>query len=71
MRNDATELLSAAAVAERLGLHKATVYRYVHEGQIPALRLGEDGPLRIRSDVLERWLAAHPVTPKEEYGRAA
>jgi excisionase family DNA binding protein len=69
VRNDATVLLSVGEVAERLGVHRATVYRYVHEGELPALRLGEDGPLRVRSDVVERWLV--PVTPKEEHGRAA
>jgi excisionase family DNA binding protein len=70
--NDATDLLSAAAVAERLGVHRATVYRYVQEGELPAIRLGEDGPLRIRSDVLEQWLAQYPVVPREEmsHGRA-
>ena len=72
MRNDATVLLSVGEVAERLGVHRATVYRYVHEGELPALRLGEDGPYRVRSDVLERWLV--PVTPPREetyHGRTA
>jgi excisionase family DNA binding protein len=64
MRNDANVLLSVGEVAERLGVHRATAYRYIHSGELPALRLGEAGPYRIRSDVLERWLV--PVTPREE-----
>jgi excisionase family DNA binding protein len=67
MRNDATELLSVGEVAERLGVHRATVYRYVHGGELPALRLGEDGPYRIRSDVLDQWLVpVNPPQPREE-----
>jgi excisionase family DNA binding protein len=73
MRNDATVLLSVGEVAERLGLHKATIYRYVHEGSLPALRLGETGPWRIRSDRLEEWLQRYPAAPREEtyHGRTA
>jgi excisionase family DNA binding protein len=69
MFNGATELLSPSEVARLLGVHKATVYRRIHEGEIRAIRLGEDGPLRVRSDELERWLARYPVVPREEsYG---
>jgi excisionase family DNA binding protein len=73
MFNDETlTLLSPADVARLLGVHRASVYRYINEGGRKALRLGhEPGPLRIRSDQLAKWLAAHPVTPKEEHGRAA
>jgi excisionase family DNA binding protein len=73
MFNDETlRLLSPTDVARLLGVCRATAYRRIHSGEIPALRLGETGPLRVRSDQLERWLAAHPVTPKEEeHGRAA
>jgi excisionase family DNA binding protein len=70
--NDETlRLLSPADVARLLGVCRATAYRRIHSGEIPALRLGETGPLRVRSDQLEKWLAAHPVNPKEEHGRAA
>lgn len=65
MFNEASKLLSVAQVAELLGVHPATVYRYVAGGELPAIRLGEDGPLRIRADVLERWLQKYPTAPKE------
>jgi excisionase family DNA binding protein len=59
-------LLSVGEVAERLGVHRATVYRYVHSGELPALRLGEDGPYRVRSDRLEEWIQRYPAVPREE-----
>jgi excisionase family DNA binding protein len=60
MFNEAT-LLSPAKVAQLLGLHRASVYRRINTGELPAIRLGEDGPLRVRSDELEAWLKRHPV----------
>jgi excisionase family DNA binding protein len=54
-------LLSPTEVAELLGVHRASVYRRINSGELPAIRLGEDGPLRIRSDELEAWLAANPA----------
>lgn len=71
MFNDATELLSPSEVARLLGVHRASVYRYINAGELPAIRLGEDGPLRVRSDVLERWLQQYPAARREEsYDRA-
>lgn len=72
MFNDETlRLLSPAEVARLLGVCRATAYRRIHSGELRAVRLGQDGPLRVRSDVLEMWLAQNPVTAKEEHGRAA
>jgi excisionase family DNA binding protein len=50
-----------AEVAEVLGLHRGSIYRKIQSGELPAIRLGEDGPLRIRSDQLDEWLAANAV----------
>ena len=55
-----TPLLTIPQVARRLGLHRDTVYRKVAAGEIPALRLGENGPLRVPADELERWLYRDP-----------
>ena len=52
----ATEFLTVSEVARRLRVHEATIYRKVSAGEIPALRLGERGPLRIPADEFERWL---------------
>jgi excisionase family DNA binding protein len=47
-------------VARELGQHEATVYRKVHDGTLPAVRLGGGrSALRIRRSDLERFL-----TPK-------
>ena len=42
-------------VAERLGLERNTVYRFLHEGTIPAVQLGRKW--LISESRLERWLA--------------
>jgi excisionase family DNA binding protein len=56
-----TSLLSVAQVARRLNVSKPTLYRRIWEGQIPAVRVGDQvGPLRVREDELERWLYGDP-----------
>jgi excisionase family DNA binding protein len=66
LSNATRTLFSPAEVAELLGVHRASVYRRINSCELPAIRLGEDGPLRIRSDRLEDWLAANPAVPREE-----
>jgi excisionase family DNA binding protein len=61
-----TELLSVGEVAKLLRLHPHSVYRKINTGELPAVRLGEDGALRVRSDELETWLAANAVSRGEE-----
>jgi excisionase family DNA binding protein len=53
-------LLSIAEVATKLGCSKASVYRRVRAGELPASRLG-DGltPFRISERELVDWLEAH------------
>ena len=54
-----TNLLSVSDVARRLNVSKPTVYRRIWEGQIPALRIGDEiGPLRVPEHELDRWLYA-------------
>jgi excisionase family DNA binding protein len=53
-------LMRVKEVAQELGQHEATVYRKVHDGTLPAVRLGGGrSALRIRRSDLERFL-----TPK-------
>jgi excisionase family DNA binding protein len=66
LSNATRTLLSPAEVAQILGLHRASVYRRINSGELPAIRLGEDGPLRVRSDQLEDWLTRHPAVPRGE-----
>jgi excisionase family DNA binding protein len=64
-----TEFLSPAEVARRLAVHRATVYRWIHTGELPAVRLGQGGTtLRVRADTLDAWLSP---TPEGEHSDAA
>ena len=62
----APKLLRVPEAAERLGISKATVYRWIDEGRLPAVQLGRRGsPLRVPAAELEEWLALNHVTPAE------
>jgi excisionase family DNA binding protein len=52
------ELLTVKEVARLLRLAEHTVYRRMHRGQIPAIRIGDDdmAPLRIPRDELYAML---------------
>ena len=55
-------LLTVSEVADRLALSRASVYRKVHAGEIPAVRLGGDGnSLRVPERELREWLYSTPV----------
>jgi excisionase family DNA binding protein len=58
MNNGETTLLTPQQVAARLGVTRATVYRRIREGVIPAVQLGPEPRSAIRVDArdLERWL---------------
>ena len=49
-------LLSTGAAARLAACHEATIRRAVRSGDLPAVRLGQRGNLRIAADELERWL---------------
>jgi excisionase family DNA binding protein len=59
MRDTTTndELLTAEQVAAMLHLHIATVWRYVREGKLRAVRLSNRGNIRIRQSELDRYLS--------------
>jgi len=59
-------ILTIPEVAERLRLSRDTVYRKVAGGQLPALQLGQGGPLRVSERALTGWLAAQTTTTAEE-----
>ncbi len=56
------EWLSTGQAAERLGVHRSTLVRYIEEGRLPASRL-PTGHYRIRRADLEKLLA------EGEFGR--
>lgn len=55
-------------VAELLGVDKCTVYRMIKniEDPLPAVRIGEHGPLRVHGRDLQKWLDGHQVKPEDE-----
>jgi excisionase family DNA binding protein len=62
MREIATpSLLTPAEVGRRLRQDRATIYRKIRAGVLPAVRLNDGrGALRIPADELADWLYADP-----------
>ena len=57
------ELLGAGEVSRRLGISRQSVYRLVRLGELPAIRLGDQGAsLRFDPEQLEQWLASHQTS---------
>lgn len=56
---DDEQLLTVSEVARMLRQSEVTIRRKLHSGELPgALRIGagDKAPLRVRSDVLTRWV---------------
>ena len=58
------ELLSIPQVCQRLAMGKSWVYRRIHEGEIPSVRLGRT--IKIRRADLETFLDEHRYRPSED-----
>ncbi len=52
-------LLTVEQVADLLQINKLTVYKYIHSGELLAVKLGRS--FRVRRDQVERFLDAHMV----------
>lgn len=61
--SDRVRYLTVAEVAEMMRLSRMTVYRLVHGGELPAVRVGRS--FRVPQDALEAYLAASSVDPGE------
>ncbi len=60
-------LMRVKEVAHELGQHPATIYRKVHDGSLPAVRLGAGrAAIRIDSGELEAWLEPRDLTKGTE-----
>jgi excisionase family DNA binding protein len=55
------ELLSIGQVCQRLGMGKSWVYRRIHEGDIPSVKLGR--AIKVRRSELEDYLEEHRHQP--------
>jgi excisionase family DNA binding protein len=58
------ELLSIPQVCQRLAMGKSWVYRRIHEGEIPSVRLGRT--IKISRADLEHYLEEHRYVPSED-----
>ena len=48
------KILTIGEVAKYLRVHRSTIYRLVHRGEIPAFKVGSDW--RFYSESIEKWL---------------
>ncbi len=67
-----SEYFTLKEIAERLKVSERTVWRWVHSGALPAIKLGQQW--RIRDDDLDEFLEARraqPKPPQEQEGRDA
>jgi excisionase family DNA binding protein len=63
--NKTHQLLTVSEVARELRVSRLTIYRYVQGGNLPALRIGETGPLRIpRESISELVRPARGEKPR-------
>jgi excisionase family DNA binding protein len=58
------ELLAIPQVCQRLAMGKSWVYRRIHEGEIPSVRLGRT--IKVRLADLETYLEEHRYRPSED-----
>jgi len=66
--SDRVRYLTVAEVAEMMRLSRMTVYRLVHGGELPAVRVGRS--FRVPQDALVAYLAASSVeVPTEREDR--
>lgn len=56
--------LTVAEVADMMRLSRMTVYRLVHSGELPAVRVGRS--FRVPQDALDAYLAASSTPPERQ-----
>ena len=54
--NEPQSLLTVKEVARELRMSPFTIYRKVERGDLAAVRVGENGPLRIRRQTVDEFL---------------
>jgi len=54
-----SRMMTAAEVAQYLQLHSSTVYRLIHQGQIPVFKMG--GDYRFDKDAIKKWITNRKV----------
>ncbi len=54
------DIMTPKQVAEYLQLHPVTIYRYINDGKLAAVKIG--GRYRIKREALEKLLASQNTT---------
>lgn len=68
MASFAEETLTVRQVAEELGIAMTTVYLWINNGKLPAIRIGHpEGPIRIRRESLDSLkIPTTTTTPNQQ-----
>jgi excisionase family DNA binding protein len=61
-RSKESEILTAAQVAEYLKVHRATIYKLLKAGKLPAFKIGSD--YRFKREQIDEWRAAQEEKSK-------
>ena len=59
-----TNILNIKEVADYLGVHTSTVYRYAQTGKIPAFKIGSDW--RFTKKTLDKWMETKMMENQEK-----
>ncbi|GAA0969952.1 hypothetical protein GCM10009555_018030 [Acrocarpospora macrocephala] len=62
-KNASAEYLDAATIATELGLSKMSIYRLIHTGELPCLRIGRT--YRVPVNAYRAYLAGAVVGPRD------
>ena len=54
--NEAVEVISVTEACRYLGVHRNTLYRLIHEEDLPAFKMSRGGRWRFRRGDLRGWL---------------
>ncbi len=54
------EVLTLREVAEYLGVHTSTIYKYAQQGKIPAFKIGSDW--RFKKTHIDQWIEEQTTT---------
>jgi excisionase family DNA binding protein len=51
--------MTLSEVAEYFNIHRGTLYRLVHKGEVPCFKIGSD--YRFNKDAIEKWMVARQI----------
>jgi excisionase family DNA binding protein len=62
-----TTLIRVSTAAHLAGVSRAHLYRLIERGEVPAIRVGEHGPIRVDREPFLEWLyGGQPVTSSQK-----